>query len=327
MKAKLALLEAGPSTSQNPKAFQPKNKCLIAETFDWDEEEVLDDEEVTQVKENILLSMDEDDDWQNYLKYINIDLKYVEEQRLNLLSKYNKIVFELNKCRDELLVLKQAKLEAVTFQIQYTELTKLNHTLQEQLKEERKINEKWLTSSKRMCENQNDVKVKQIRTDNGIEFKNSELEKAIIFTNTSIDEIGIDDSFGYPPHEYHHEDDPSRQYQSNSDISYYIIPHGHSLIELTQEKHVLEDEQNITQPTEDPSGQNTEVLVSIIESSFLSVPQSYISNQASTSSHPVSQDRWSKDQHIKLVNIIGDPGKGMLTRSMAAKLTAASASV
>ncbi|GKE96447.1 hypothetical protein Tco_1581302, partial [Tanacetum coccineum] len=140
-----------------------------AETFDWDEEEDSDDEEVTQVKValaddeltvaknharngewiditmrkvNILLSMDEDADWQNYLKYINTDLKFVEEQRLNLLSKYNKIVFELNKCRDELLVLKQAKLDAVTFQIQNTKLIKLNHALQEQLKEEKKINEK-----------------------------------------------------------------------------------------------------------------------------------------------------------------------------------------
>ena len=50
--------------------------------------------------------MDENADWQNYLKYINIDLKFVEEQRLNLLSKYNKIVYELNKCREELLILK-----------------------------------------------------------------------------------------------------------------------------------------------------------------------------------------------------------------------------
>ncbi|GJX23740.1 hypothetical protein Tco_0228185 [Tanacetum coccineum] len=46
----------------------------------------------------------------------------------------------------------------------------------------------------------------------------------------------------------------------------------------------------------------------------------------SLSSYPVAHDRWSKYQHIKLVNIIGDPGKGMLTRSMAAMLTAASAS-
>nr|GEU47437.1 copia protein [Tanacetum cinerariifolium] len=36
--------------------------------------------------------------------------------------------------------------------------------------------------------------------------------------------------------------------------------------------------------------------------------------------------RWSKDQHIELVNINGDPGEGVLTRSMVAKLTAASAS-
>ncbi|GJZ75763.1 hypothetical protein Tco_0640228 [Tanacetum coccineum] len=181
MKAKLALLEASPSSPQNPKTFQPNNKGLVVETFDWDEEEVSDNEEVTQVKVlmaladdelivgksharidewvnitirkvNTFLSMDEDADWQNYLKYINIDLKFVEEQRLNLLSKYNKIVFELNKCRDELLILKQAKLDAVTFQIQNTEHTKLNHALQEQLKEEKNINEKWLTSSKKVSQ-------------------------------------------------------------------------------------------------------------------------------------------------------------------------------
>ncbi|GJU02644.1 hypothetical protein Tco_1112982 [Tanacetum coccineum] len=168
MKAKLALFEASPSSSQNPKTFQPKNKGLVAETFDWDKEEVSDKEEVTQVKVlmalvddeltvgksharngewveitirnvNTLLSTDEDTDWQNYLKYINIDLKFVEKQRLN-------------KCRDELLILKQAKLDAVTFQIQNTKLTKLNHALQEQLKEEKKMNEKWLTSSKKVSQ-------------------------------------------------------------------------------------------------------------------------------------------------------------------------------
>ncbi|GJV19221.1 hypothetical protein Tco_1368241 [Tanacetum coccineum] len=157
IKAKLALLEASPSTSKNPKTSQSKNKSLVAKTFNWDEEEVSDDEELAQVKVlmaladdeltvgknhacndewiditmtkvNILPSMDKDFYWQNYLKYINVDLK------------------------DDLLVLKQAKLEAVTFQIQNTELTKLNHALQEQLKEERKINEKWLTSSKKVSQ-------------------------------------------------------------------------------------------------------------------------------------------------------------------------------
>ncbi|GKC78352.1 hypothetical protein Tco_1129126, partial [Tanacetum coccineum] len=127
MKAKLALLEASPSSSQNPKAFQPKNKGFIAETFDWDEEESHAHNgewvDITIRKVNTLLSMDEDANWQTYLKYINIDLNFVKEKRLNLLSKYNKMVFELNKCRDEVLILKQAKLDAVTFQIQNTKLT------------------------------------------------------------------------------------------------------------------------------------------------------------------------------------------------------------
>ncbi|GJZ93586.1 hypothetical protein Tco_0665651 [Tanacetum coccineum] len=46
MKAKLALLEASPSSSQNPK------------TFDWDDEEVSDEEEVTQVK--VLMALADD---------------------------------------------------------------------------------------------------------------------------------------------------------------------------------------------------------------------------------------------------------------------------
>ena len=50
-------------------------------------------------------------------------------------------------------------------------------------------------------------------------------------------------------------------------------------------------------------------------------------NQTSTSSdsYPRPQDNWTKSNNIELVNIIGEPGEGMLTRSMAAKLKAASA--
>ncbi|GKA42380.1 retrovirus-related pol polyprotein from transposon TNT 1-94 [Tanacetum coccineum] len=151
---------------------------------------------------------------------------------------------------------------------------------------------------------------------------------AIRFTYTSEDEIGIDDSSRYPPDEFFHEDDPSRQYQTDSDISYYVIPHGPpDLIntEGTPEQNVQND-QTITQPTDVPSRNNTEVSGYITESLVPDVTQSHISNQAFTSSHPIPQDRWSRDQHIKLVNIIGDPGEGMLTKSIDAKLIAASAS-
>nr|GEW29114.1 uncharacterized mitochondrial protein AtMg00810-like [Tanacetum cinerariifolium] len=40
---------------------------------------------------------------------------------------------------------------------------------------------------------------------------------------------------------------------------------------------------------------------------------------------PFPQDRWSQDKHIKLVNIISDPAARMLTRAMAKELNAASA--
>ncbi|GJT58875.1 retrovirus-related pol polyprotein from transposon TNT 1-94 [Tanacetum coccineum] len=111
------------------------------------------------------------------------------------------------------------------------------------------------------------------------------------FTDTSVDEIGIDDSSRYPLNEFLQKDDPSKEHQTNFDISYYIIPHGRSLTELTQEKHVPE----------------------VIATNEQDNPQT-------------DDDRWSKDQHIKLVNSIGDLGEGMFTKSMTAKLTATSAS-
>ncbi|GKD89043.1 retrovirus-related pol polyprotein from transposon TNT 1-94 [Tanacetum coccineum] len=40
---------------------------------------------------------------------------------------------------------------------------------------------------------------------------------------------------------------------------------------------------------------------------------------------PAPQDRWSKDKHIELVNIIGNPRAEMLTRAMAKELSDASA--
>ncbi|GJS63693.1 retrovirus-related pol polyprotein from transposon TNT 1-94 [Tanacetum coccineum] len=96
--------------------------------------------------------------------------------------------------------------------------------------------------------------------------------KAIGFTNTLVNEIGIDYSSRYAPDEFIHEDDPSRQYQAYSDISYYVFPHGRLLTELTQEKHVPEviatNEPDIphTKDAEGQSGNNTKVSVSVIES-------------------------------------------------------------
>ncbi|GJT53573.1 retrovirus-related pol polyprotein from transposon TNT 1-94 [Tanacetum coccineum] len=71
---------------------------------------------------------------------------------------------------------------------------------------------------------------------------------------------------------------------------------------------------------EDENGHVEEIIE---DSRFTLCPKSR--HQVSTISYPIAQDRWSRYQHIELVNIIGESGEGMLTRSMAAKLTAASA--
>nr|GEU47542.1 Gag-Pol polyprotein [Tanacetum cinerariifolium] len=198
-------------------------------------------------------------------------------------------------------------------------LKKALYGLKQALRVKKSQAAKRIMSFIRMVENQNDVKVKQIRTDNGTEFKNSELEsfcdekgisqnisslytlkqngvaerknrtlieaarimlngsehlgkfdaktddgyflgysfvfkavrvfntrrqqieetyhvifdesmEAISFTNTSVDEIRTDESSRYSHNKFHHEDDQSRQYQANSDISYYIAPHGRRLL-------------------------------------------------------------------------------------------------
>ncbi|GJR72460.1 retrovirus-related pol polyprotein from transposon TNT 1-94 [Tanacetum coccineum] len=115
-----------------------------------------------------------------------------------------------------------------------------------------------------------------------------------------------------------------RQYQVDFDVSYYIIPHGRPLTEITQENHVpeviapnepeiphtkddegphdpintkgtheqkVQNDQMITQPNDVPSGNNTKVSESITEPLVPDVTLPHIINQASISSHPVPQDR------------------------------------
>ncbi|GKA36347.1 hypothetical protein Tco_0722838 [Tanacetum coccineum] len=114
--------------------------------------------------------------------------------------------------------------------------------------------------------------------------------EAIRFTNTLVDEIESDDSSKYSPDEFLNEDDPSRQYQVDSDPDIPLTEDNEGLPDLinTKETHEqnFQNEQITTQPTEGPSGNNIEVSVSINESLVPDVPQSHISNQASTSSHP-----------------------------------------
>ncbi|GKA32665.1 retrovirus-related pol polyprotein from transposon TNT 1-94 [Tanacetum coccineum] len=81
MKAKLALLEAKVSDEEEVtqvKVLMPQadDELTVGKSHARNGEWV----DITMRKVNILLSIDEDSDWQKYLKYINIDLKFVEVQ-------------------------------------------------------------------------------------------------------------------------------------------------------------------------------------------------------------------------------------------------------
>nr|GEU37161.1 retrovirus-related Pol polyprotein from transposon TNT 1-94 [Tanacetum cinerariifolium] len=219
----------------------------------------------------------------------------------------------------------------------------------------------------KMVESQNDVKVKQIRTYNGTEFINHELE-------SFCDEKGISRNFYFPytPKKNgvakrknktlieHHlgkfdakaddgyflgysfvskafrvfntrrlevEKTYHVTFDENSNVSYYVITHGHSLIELTQENLVPEvialNDPDIPL-TKDNKGPFD--LINTERTHEQNVQKEQITNQPTKGplgKNTKNSDRWSKDKHIELVNIIGDLAEGMRTRSMAAKPTAA----
>nr|GEW97581.1 reverse transcriptase domain-containing protein [Tanacetum cinerariifolium] len=119
VKAKLVVLNSSASPS---KSTMVKNKGIIAEAYEWDEEEVSsNDNEMVDVKFLMELAEDNDavskegaingewvkismrkvqtflkiednDDRETYLDYLCIDLNYVEEQILNLLRKHRNLV-------------------------------------------------------------------------------------------------------------------------------------------------------------------------------------------------------------------------------------------
>ncbi|GJW49190.1 hypothetical protein Tco_0090541 [Tanacetum coccineum] len=184
VKAKLALLN---SSASAPNSSSGKNKGLITEPYDWDEEEVssnnndvtevkalmalADEERVSVGKESAkngewimkkvhtLLEMEDINDRKSFLDYLCIDLNYVEEQRNNLMSKHRNLVQEINTCKEQLLVLKQAKLDLFTMHYVNTEILKENQNLRNELKELTFITEAWLNSSNKVNQYNSEVSI------------------------------------------------------------------------------------------------------------------------------------------------------------------------
>ncbi|GJU14244.1 hypothetical protein Tco_1142210 [Tanacetum coccineum] len=193
VKAKLALLSSSASAS---KSATIKNKCLITEAYEWDEEEVSsNDNEMVEVKVDTLLEMEDNDDRKTHLDYLCIDLNYVEEQRNNLLSKHRDLVHELNACKEQLLVLKQAKLDFLTMQHVNTKILKENKNLRTELKELTAITETWLNSSNKVnqciIEQILSQKKRILGVDQITEDSSSSGQKDIVFVKSSANDTKV----------------------------------------------------------------------------------------------------------------------------------------
>ncbi|GKC26830.1 retrovirus-related pol polyprotein from transposon TNT 1-94 [Tanacetum coccineum] len=213
------------SSASASKASTVKNKSLIAEAYEWDKEEVSsDDNEMVEVKvlmalaeENDVVSkegarngewvkismrklytlfvIEDNDDKEIYLDYLCIDLNYVEEQRNNLLSKHRNLVHELNACKEQLLVLKQAKLDFLTMQHVNTEILKENKNLRTELKELTAITETWLNSSNKVnqciSEQIQSQKKRILGVDQLTEDPSSSRQKDIVFVKSLADDTKV----------------------------------------------------------------------------------------------------------------------------------------
>nr|GEV56306.1 hypothetical protein [Tanacetum cinerariifolium] len=457
MKAKLALLEASPSSPQNPKTFQPKNKGLVAEIFDWNEEEVSEDEEVTQVKyastsKKVLKAKAKPfptykhcgfndhrlDDYKNYLKCeICGSYDHFTSEHNRIIHIRGGVLVESSQSNESQLgldllstsssefswkswitllekkAIEIAELEGVVMRAFWCQNTFFGlgcphrQTFHRYLQGQGSVYDWHSSVSERRSMilfslvSEGPSKDKLTSRDKSLDLSAFKLSR-IFFSLLSSGTLVVGDRTGFTCEKRKHHRASFKTKQNFSirkslhllhmdlfgpvspmsinhkkytlvivdeysreripDISYYhvfgcpvfihnhkdhlenhvpevIVPNKYDVpltediedppdlinTEGTREQNV-QDFQIITQPTDVPSGNNTEVSRPITEPLVPNVTQSHIPNQASTSSHLAPQDRWSRDQHIKLVNIIGNPGEGMLTRSMDAKLTTASAS-
>ncbi|GKA77889.1 retrovirus-related pol polyprotein from transposon TNT 1-94 [Tanacetum coccineum] len=147
---------------------------------------------------------------------------------------------------------------------------------------------------------------------------------AIKFSKPSVDNINIAESERYPPDEYIHHYETSQNDQNDHAAQENDIPNDNPpeysnhnndspIIENIINAEAVQDFKPTSSPIKDDSAQNTIPIPNISSSSIPSTISL------------VAQDRWSQDKHIELVNIIGDPRAGMLTRAMTKTLSVASA--
>ncbi|GJW30136.1 retrovirus-related pol polyprotein from transposon TNT 1-94 [Tanacetum coccineum] len=158
------------------------------------------------------------------------------------------------------------------------------------------------------------------QTEETYHIRFDESPDAIKFSKPSVDNINIADNERYLPYEYLHPYEPSQSQNDQSVQNDEILNDDHSEhSNQTNYEKIIDNLPNtediqISKHSSSPRVENTSVHDTIpILNPPLPIPSVVT---------PAPQDRWSQDKHIELVNIIGNPGAGMLTRAMAKELGA-----
>ncbi|GJX13059.1 retrovirus-related pol polyprotein from transposon TNT 1-94 [Tanacetum coccineum] len=182
LKAEMAVLtkridELTKGNSEKGKKEKEKSeKGLIAESFKWDDESVSSDDEgctkirafmaiaedepsvgkanarlgqwvdITMKKVHRLLSMTDGDERKHVLDYTHVDLHYVEDQRKNLVNKFNLLKQEISLHKLELSNLKNIVSINCSLQNEVIRVNLENESLKDEIIDLKKVIEKWTCS-------------------------------------------------------------------------------------------------------------------------------------------------------------------------------------
>ncbi|GJR95495.1 hypothetical protein Tco_0267669 [Tanacetum coccineum] len=186
VKAKLALLS---SSASAPSLSSGKNKGLIIETYDWDEEEVSsDDNEVTEIKALMALTDEE-------RVYVSKEsARNGEWIKISMKKIHTLLEIEDNDDR-------KSFLDYLCIDLNYhvnTKILKENQNLRNELKELSSIIEAWLISSNKVNQYINEKiptqKKKILGIDQLVEDTFSSGPKDLIFVKSSVDNVSITNS-------------------------------------------------------------------------------------------------------------------------------------
>ncbi|GJX37570.1 hypothetical protein Tco_0250873 [Tanacetum coccineum] len=165
-------------------------------------------------------------------------------------------------------------------------------------------------------ENLNEVRVKELRSDNGTEFSSSKYTS----WKNYVDEKGFYISEFYTSPITTDQNGPLGKFDEKTDDGFFMGYSQWPNAIRTTVFYVANDHPaliKLNQPELADNLKPTEIQDNVIMEPISDVQPTPILSPSAEGilQPPVPQDRWSREKHIELANIIGEPLAGIITRS------------